>query len=386
MRVLMISSLWPPTVLGGAELYAADLARHLRDRGVEVGAVTLGAAGDDVVAQVRPWPYRLDRFAPQPAGKRALFHARDLYNPSTRRVLTRALRTFRPDVVHSHSVQGLSSVALTVPARLGVAHVHTIHDYWLLCQRASMVGRDGRACEELCRPCAAISRLRSELVSRHGPHVVTVVSRAAGREHERLTWVAGRLRVLHNPVETAGVDAAFRTGGGGALTFGYLGRLAPYKGVATLLDAFGRAGLDRARLRIAGDGPLADLVRAAGPSVEYVGWVDGAEKEAFFSSLDCLVVPSEWKDPAPLVVDEAQARGIPVIGARIGGIPELVRAECEPLLYRSGDAGGLRDRLRALAAEPDRFRPGPAPAERSWDAHLDRVLEAYAEARARARR
>ena len=54
--------------------------------------------------------------------------------------------TFRPDVVHSHVVQGMGVAALTEPGDAGLAHVHTLHDYWLLCQRNSMVQRDGTAC------------------------------------------------------------------------------------------------------------------------------------------------------------------------------------------------------------------------------------------------
>ena len=91
---------------------------------------------------------------------------------------TRCSTTLRPDVVHTHAVQGLSSVALTRPSRHGVAHVHTLHDYWLLCQRNSMVHRDGRACETRCRSCVAISWIRNESVRRSPPGVVLAVSQA----------------------------------------------------------------------------------------------------------------------------------------------------------------------------------------------------------------
>ena len=57
-RILMISSLWPPVVLGGAESYASALAEQLRARGGEVGVLTLGVGGADVVSTVSPWPYR----------------------------------------------------------------------------------------------------------------------------------------------------------------------------------------------------------------------------------------------------------------------------------------------------------------------------------------
>ena len=172
-------------------------------------------------------------------------------------------------------------------------------------------------------------------------------------------------------------------GTGSPLTFGFLGRLAKDKGVATLLDAFTRAALPDAKLVVAGRGDLEDRVLAT-PGVEYAGWVSADEKELLLDRIDCLVVPSEWRDPAPLVTNEARARGIPVIGATIGGIPELVAPECEPLLFPPGDAGALLDRLQTYAASPDRFRPPPATAPLDWEGHLAGVLTAYSDARAAA--
>jgi glycosyltransferase involved in cell wall biosynthesis len=121
-------------------------------------------------------------------------------------------------------------------------------------------------------------------------------------------------------------------------------------------------------------------VRAAGPPVIAAGWVAPERKEELFADLDCLVVPSQWRDPAPLVVNEARGRGIPVVGAAIGGIPELVDPVCRPLLFPPGDVDALADRLRAYAAEPGAYRPQPAAAPVGWDEHLALVLAAYADA------
>lgn len=376
-RVLMVSSLWPPAVLGGAETYAAGLAEHLRSTGHEVGVVTLGVPGPDVVAEVPPRPYRLDEFSSQAAWRRAVFHALDLYRPTTGRVIAEACERFRPDVVHTHCVQGLSSLALETPSRLGIAHAHTLHDYWLLCQRASLVKRDGTACEPRCRSCRAISANRNWQIARHPPDVVIAVSEAIAAEHRHVPWIEPRLEVIHNPIDPVSRN---QPGPHDPLTFGYLGQVTKTKGVATLVDAFARAGLPGARLVIAGDGPLRPTLEAAAPrGVEVRGWVDAAGKEAFLSATDCLVVPSEWKDPAPLVVNEARARGIPVIGARIGGIPELVAPASQPLLYRSGDAAELSARLRQFASAPDGYRDDGATGP-DWPEHLQAIGSAYARA------
>src|SRR5439155_5666834 len=123
-----ISSLWPPAALGGAELYAARLAAEQAVCGHEFGAVTLGVNGEHVLATVPAWPYRLDRFATQPAWRKALFDARDRYDPLAAREVRRAIEEFRPHVVHTHAVAGMSASVLTVAPARRLASVHTLHD------------------------------------------------------------------------------------------------------------------------------------------------------------------------------------------------------------------------------------------------------------------
>ncbi len=378
----MVSSLWPPNVLGGAERYAHDLAMRLGERGHEVAAVTMGAPAPEVVEEVRPWPYRLEQYATEPRTRRSVFHLRDLYNLDTRRVLTRAITDFAPDVVHSHSVQGMSVVALTRPSEMGVAHVHTIHDYWLLCQRASMVSSDGVPCDDLCGACAAVSRIRARLMRRHGPDVYVAVSAAVAHEHERLSAPRGRMRVILNPFDDRVVPV--REAHGGPPVFGFLGQLVASKGILTLLRAFDHPDLAGARLRIAGDGPLRPEVEASlSPRIEYLGWVDDAQRDELLASIDCLVVPSEWKEPGSLVITEARAARVPVIGTRVGGTPEMLPSGSIPLMFEAGDVDGLRGRMVAFGADPDRFRTfeGGGP---TWDEHISLVLGAYDDARSAA--
>ena len=374
-RVLFVSSLWPPDVLGGAEIYAERLARELATRGDETGAVTLGVTAPGVVAQVPPRPYRLSEFAAQPPHRKAAYHVADLYRPDAARVLRGAIRDFRPDVVHSHAVQGMSISVLAEPARLRVPHVHTLHDLWLLCQRSTMVRRSGEGCVTRCASCRAISATRSAIARRGFPHVVVAPSEALAREHRAFAPAAGRLRVVRHPVE----PAARAERDGSASRFGFLGQLVEIKGIATLLDAF---AADGARLSIAGDGPLRPRVEAAAAAserIEYLGWLDDAARERFFAEIDCLVVPSEWREPAPLVINEATARGVPVIGSASGGIPELVPEPCRELLFPAGDAAALAGSIARFLAEPERYRDF-SPPDWGWDDHVAAIRAAYADA------
>jgi glycosyltransferase involved in cell wall biosynthesis len=312
-----------------------------------------------------------------------VFHTGDVVHPGAGHAVDRALASFRPDVVHSHAVQGMSATVLTRVGRRGIPHVHTLHDYWLLCQRNTMVTADGVACTTTrCRSCRAISSVRNAALAHHPPDVLLAVSAAVARPHAaELAWTRDRTRVLYNPVEAAGPRRP--RAADAPPTFGFLGQVSAVKGIRTLVRAFAAAAIPDARLVVAGRGTDVDAVTGVA-GVDYRGWVDAAGKDALYDEVDAVVVPSEWQDPAPLVVNEARARGIAVIGARAGGIPELVAPASGPLLFAPGDAGELTERLRTFAADPARFAGPPEAAPLDWAGHLAGVTRAYADARAAA--
>jgi len=107
------------------------------------------------------------------------------------------------------------------------------------------------------------------------------------------------------------------------LVFGYLGRVVPEKGVHVLIEALSKASINW-RLVVAGVGPdhyLTDLKRRAAGRVDFRGWT--APKD-FFHSIDVLVLPSLWPEPAGRTILEAYQHEIPVIATNRGGMPELV--------------------------------------------------------------
>ena len=77
MRILLVSNLWPPHILGGAEAYTETLGHKLVAAGHDVGAVTLGYDGELVIANVPAWPYPPHTLREQPAWKRFLAHGAD---------------------------------------------------------------------------------------------------------------------------------------------------------------------------------------------------------------------------------------------------------------------------------------------------------------------
>jgi glycosyltransferase involved in cell wall biosynthesis len=261
------------------------------------------------------------------------------------------------------------------PAGPGVGHLHTMHDYWLLCARTNLRHRHHETCGP---PCQALRRVRRLLLERRPPDEITSLSQAVFDEHDaRGVHLKGSRRsVIKLPVERIAGDPPDRPDR--PMVFGFIGQVNPNKGIATLVEAFTKAAIPGASLRVAGRGRLEHLVTGREQeSILYDGFVTEDQKERFFADIDCMVMPSEWPEPSGTVINEAKARGLPVLGARAGGIPEYVPVASQALLYRSGDVDALVESMRAVAGDRKRYAPVPSDLEHDWDDHLVRITGAY---------
>lgn len=149
------------------------------------------------------------------------------------------------------------------------------------------------------------------------------------------------------------------------LRIGFVGTLVWHKGVHVLLEAVARLPSQGWRLEIHGAletfPAYTERLRALarGLPVEFCGGFHEDEAERIYAGLDVLVCCSIWPENAPLVIQEASTAGVPVVGARSGGIPELVTHEVNGLIYEPTSAAELRDHLQRLLDEPqlvERFR------------------------------
>jgi len=117
----------------------------------------------------------------------------------------------------------------------------------------------------------------------------------------------------------------------------YYGRLVREKGILTLLEACKTL---RVQLKIAGTGPLEKVVSQVSSqysNIQYLGYTSGEELTRLIQDSYFVVVPSEWYENNPMTVIEAYAEGVPVIAARIGGIPEIVLDSKTGFLFQTGD-------------------------------------------------
>jgi len=144
------------------------------------------------------------------------------------------------------------------------------------------------------------------------------------------------------------------------LRIAYVGTIVWHKGVHTLIDAVRRLPHDAYQLTIFGDPEVSpdysDTLRrsAEGLPVGFAGPFPRARAAEIYAQIDLLVVPSLWLENSPLVIHEAFMAGVPVIGARIGGIRDLVADRWNGVLFEPGDAGSLEQALRPLVDDAAR--------------------------------
>lgn len=212
-------------------------------------------------------------------------------------------------------------------------------------------------------------------------------SRSIADEFERLGVSRSKLRVLdHGFLPLRRVS---RPSTNGTLRIGYVGTPIWHKGVHVLIDAV-RALPDAAyELQIFGNLGVApdyaaDLrTRAAGLPVRFMGEFDRDRTADVYAGLDVLVVSSIWPENSPLVISEAFMAGVPVVGARIGGIGELVEHGRNGLLYDPRSAGELTAVLRTLIDDRSRLDAlgRMIPPVKSMETHAREWEGMYAEVR-----
>jgi glycosyltransferase involved in cell wall biosynthesis len=371
MRLAIIASLLPADSRGGAERYVEAAASSLAERH-DVTVLTGSEAGTvDGIPVVR-LPHLPPLADTAPVAGRVLWHALDQWLPSVHLALRRELKRLGPDLVATHELQGLSAAAYTAIAAHGAPHVHTAHDFNLLCARTSMT-RNGEFCGGRCFDCRIQRVTRTNAIKLNLTRLIGV-SRYVCERHIR-AGVVLRERARTIPLGADGISRV-RTAGEGPVTLGFIGTLGRHKGILTLLAAIRRAEADW-RVLIAGSGALEPDVRKAARDdrrIQYLGHVEGQAKDEFFDELDLIVIPSEWEEPATLVAVEAGVRALPAVVSDRGGLPETPEAR----IFRAGDPDGLIRAVRSFVDKPARLESASRRLlerrkEFEWSTHLGKV-------------
>ncbi|MFH1176463.1 MAG: glycosyltransferase family 4 protein [Acidobacteriota bacterium] len=375
---------------GGEDEVVANERALLEQRGHEVRLFALH--NDDLIQR-----------------NRVMTAARSLWNPQTYRALRSLVAGWRADIAHFHNTFPLVSPAGYWAARKGgAAVVQTLHNYRPFCVNA-LFFRDGRPCE-LCmgralpwpgvlHGCYRGSRLASGAAAMAivGGRILGAAGRAvdrfiAGSAFSAQRYVTGGLPTDKIVLKThfLASDPGPGDGRGGYALF--VGRLAPEKGLATMLSAWQVIGAT-VPLRIAGDGPLAPLVRHAAATQKGVSWLGELQPNEVAREMGdaaFLVFPSEWYETFGRVGMEALARGTPLVVARIGAVAELVDPGRTGVHFDPGDATDLAAKVAWLIDHPRELASMREAARQDYEAkytadkNYGRLVEIYDEAVAEA--
>ena len=386
-------------VEGGSDRYFLELSDLLRQNGNQV--IPFCAADERNLES--PWSKYfpktvLNRKYPEPGEL-----VRCIYSVSARKQIRRLLTDEDFDIAHLHIYYGKQTASILKPLREhGIPIVQSLHEYKLLCPVYTMVSQDKicEACEgkyfyrALPKRCNRDSYART-LLSVIQNYVaawlgaVDDIDHFIGVSHFMSNKMiehgvpSEKVSTVHNFIDSTRYEAARGTGKGVL----YFGRLEKLKGIYTLLEAM--MALPGVECVIAGDGNERGLIERfiaekGIENVRLVGFVGGNALHDLIRDSICTVIPSEWYENCPMSVLESMALGRPVIGAEIGGIPELIDHGCDGLLFKPGDIAGLTEAISSLAGDTERAAAmgleGRRKMERQFnkDLHYERIRNVYA--------
>lgn len=369
MRVLMVNKFH--YLRGGSETYHFAVGKTLEAMGNEVAWFAMEDPKNLPCAQSKYFVPSSDYNGKVSLIKKAREAMTLSYSPVARDNFEALLEDFRPDVIHLNLVHRQITFSILDAPYLrehSVPVVYTSHDYILVCPSCTMLDGEGGICEDclsgdfsccVSKCCVKGSHAKSWLAARearflHQKGYYQKVDRIiAPSEFMREKLIQGGFpesQVVHmqNFVKDEVLNHARENCDRTDWTHPYIlffGRLSREKGVGVLVEAFERALPqlpENIRLLVAGNGPERNALEAnAKDRVEFVGFKSGEELRSLVAGATFAVCPSVWCENMPYSVVEALAEGTPIIGSRIGGIPEAVIDYETGLLCEPGDIDGL---------------------------------------------
>ena len=364
MKILMINKFLYPN--GGSETYIFKLGAYLQSMGHEVQYFGMEHEGRCVGNRVNAYTSDMDFHGGSKLSK-LTYPLKTIYSSEARKKLRLVLEDFQPEVCHlnNFNYQLTPSILLEIAKWKKAGHpcrvIFTAHDYQLVCPNHMCSNPNtGENCEKClgghfgnCTKgkCihgslakSAVGTLEAMLWNGCGVYknidVMICCSEFLKTKMDCNPLFAGKTLALHNFVdkverkETEKQDYVL-----------YFGRFSREKGIDTLLKVC--KALPDIPFVFAGTGPLEGEI-AGVPNIKNVGFQRGQALENLIRQARFSVYPSQWYENCPFSVMESQLYGTPVLGADIGGIPELIEVGKTGELFESGNAAQLKEKIQTL--------------------------------------
>lgn len=369
---------------GGAEIIFLEQNRFFEDIGWEVVPFCMKHPNNLDTPWTKYFINEIEFGEKYSIFAKALRIPKVIYSLEARRKLNHLLSIKQPDFCHIHNIyHHISPSILSVLKKHNIPTVLTLHDLKIACPNYQMLTHDG-----ICERCknGNLYQVIQHRCIKNSLSLSTVIflessihrwlesySRNVDRfvvpSHFYLNklvewgWRREQFVYIPNFVHLESLQPDFSVG----KAFLYFGRLAPEKGLATLIKA---AAIAKVPVWIAGTGPeeakLHDLIDQTGADVKLLGYLTGEALHNTVRSARAVVLPSEWYENAPVSIMESYALGTSVLGAAIGGIPELIREGETGATFQSANVESLAMMLRQFADFPNQQLSNMARAGHQW--------------------
>ena len=365
MKILLINKFLYPN--GGSETYIFKLGQQLMAMGHEVQYFGMEHEGRIVGNRVEAYTSDMDFHGGSKLAK-LTYPIKTIYSGEARKKLRLVLEDFQPDVCHlnNFNYQLTPSIILEIRKWSKTCKIlYTAHDYQLVCPNHMC---RTVTTNENCEKClgghflnctkgkcihgslakSAIGTLEATFWKLNGAykHIDTIIccSRFMKTKLDTYKVLADKTVALHNFVEPVEKKPVQKQN-----YILYFGRFSQEKGIVTLIQV--AKELPDVQFIFAGAGPLEEQLQGVA-NIKNVGFQRGEALEKLIREALFTIYPSEWYENCPFSVMESQMYGTPVLGADIGGIPELIEPGKTGLLFESGNAADLKQKIETLYAAP----------------------------------
>lgn len=366
MKVLMINKFLYPK--GGAETYTFSVGRILEEHGHKVQYFGLrnekNIVGNTVDALVNDMDFSSGVM------KNLKAPLRIVYNRQSRKEIRKVLEDFQPDIVHLNNIQFHLTPSIILETeewrkrnKKKCKIVYTAHDYQLVCPSHGMFDVNVKPCE-LCldgkyihcfrTKCLKNSKIKSFLGTIDGyfwkynhaysyVDVIVCCSQFLKEKLDTQPQFRGKTITLHNFKDIVPlVDIKKKDY---ILEFG---KLCKEKGTETLIEV--AKSMPNQKFVFVGYGSAVELMDGI-TNVQYLGFKGGDELYRLIAEAKISVCPSEWYENCPFSVIESISLGTPVVGSRIGGIPELIVEGKTGELFEAGNADELKCSINKIVKD-----------------------------------
>jgi len=336
LKILLSNKFYYPR--GGDCIYTIELEKLLKKNGHEVSIFTQQYDENLKNEYEEYWPSKVD-YSSKNIRNLAESLFRPIYSREVMKFFNLLLKDFKPDIVHLNNIHSqISPIIAQIAYTKNIPVVWTLHDYKLLCPSYSCL-LDGKPCE-LCFT-NKINVIKHRCVKNFVGSSVAFLE-AKKWNKAKLEKITSRFIAPSTFMKTKMVQGGFNRDKISVLNnfidddkilekvkekenyYLYFGRFSKEKGVETLLKAASKLEY---KLKLAGTGPLLDSLKHEYnkySNIEFLGFKSWDDLKIILQKAQFFIIPSEWYENNPLTIIESFALGTPVIGANIGGIPELI--------------------------------------------------------------